>query len=216
MDELRRAYSAIPAGQPSDAEVIERLPELYAAIEDVLVARSEPEAVDPDVMVMVAEMDAAARSELGAEDTDYAALAANGTINAERYHHDPVYHAIVYRLRSEPGAEGLRLLNALAEHHHLPGSQRQADCDICRYALAATPPADSPRSEAGLDAAWEAVLAVLPKGWGVGIEPSERGYEVGAGRNQWHTWTQVAYPGLAEALIDLAALLASDDREAGS
>lgn len=60
-----------------------------------------------------------------------------------------------------------------------------------------------------LDEAWKQVEAALPEGWGVGIEPSSRGYEVGAGRNQWHTWTGKAYPTLTEALTELATQLAA-------
>jgi hypothetical protein len=38
---LRRAYNAIPAGSPSDAAVIEKLPTLYAAIEAVLMTAGD-------------------------------------------------------------------------------------------------------------------------------------------------------------------------------
>lgn len=33
------------------------------------------------------------------DDEDYARLAATGDVNEERYHHDPVYHAVAYRIR---------------------------------------------------------------------------------------------------------------------
>jgi hypothetical protein len=42
LDALRAAYYAIPAGQPSDTEVVARLPALYAAIEAVLPLSPDP------------------------------------------------------------------------------------------------------------------------------------------------------------------------------
>ncbi len=60
--------------------------------------------------------------------------------------------------------------------------------------------------------AWAEVKAALPKGWGIGIEPSGSGYEVGAGKNQWFVWDGIAHPTLAEALHALAARLRDEPR----
>ena len=48
---------------------------------------------------------AAAARALAADRVEYAALATDGTVSADRYHHDPVYHAVAYRMRHRGEAE---------------------------------------------------------------------------------------------------------------
>ena len=116
--------------------------------------------------------------------------------------------------RSEPGAEGLReALDALSMKSAVDRHGTVADQHIAmgidlavhemRQALAATPPADSPRSEAGLDVerlarALETVEQDIVKR----VEADPSGYQPFTHR-KW-----------AEALI-AALSQASDDREAG-
>jgi hypothetical protein len=70
-------------------------------------------------------------------------------------------------------------------------------------AIASLTPADPP----ALDAAFAEVEAALPEGWGLGIERSGFGYEVGAGKNEWVIWDGIGYDSLPEALRALAARL---------
>jgi hypothetical protein len=66
-----------------------------------------------------------------------------------------------------------------------------------------------------LDEAWAECMAVLPKGWGIGIEPiwdaDTSRYEAGAGRNQWAVFDGKAHESPAAALRALAVALQSQE-----
>lgn len=72
----------------------------------------------------------------------------------------------------------------------------------------------SPDAALELGLAWQEAEAALPTGWGIGIEPSNLGYQAGAGRNEWTVWATEFYATPAAALRALAVKLREEAHRA--